>query len=38
MCLAVPGKIISISNDEPLTRTGQVSFGGIVKEVNGLHA
>ena len=34
MCLAVPGKVLSITGDEPLTRTGQVSFGGIVKEVN----
>lgn len=34
MCLAIPGKIMSISGDEPLTRTGRVSFGGIVKEVN----
>ncbi len=34
MCLAVPGKILSIQNDDPLMRVGQVSFGGIVKEVN----
>lgn len=34
MCLAVPGKIMSISGDEPLMRTGKVNFGGIVKEVN----
>jgi hydrogenase expression/formation protein HypC len=34
MCLAVPGKILSISGDDPLTRTGRVSFGGIIKEVN----
>lgn len=34
MCLAVPGKITSISGDEPLTRTGKVNFGGIQKEVN----
>jgi hydrogenase expression/formation protein HypC len=34
MCLAVPGKILSIAGDEPLLRTGRVSFGGIVKEVN----
>ena len=33
MCLAVPGKILSISGDDPLTRTGRVSFGGIIKEV-----
>jgi hydrogenase expression/formation protein HypC len=34
MCLAVPGKIISLSATEPLLRAGRVSFGGIVKEVN----
>ncbi len=35
MCLAVPGKILSISDTESeLMRTGRVSFGGIVKEVN----
>lgn len=34
MCLAVPGRIESIIDDRPLTRTGRVSFGGIVKEVN----
>lgn len=34
MCLAVPGKILTIENDDPLMRTGKVSFGGIVKEVN----
>lgn len=33
MCLAVPGKIISITGSNEL-RTGRVSFGGIVKEVN----
>ncbi len=35
MCLAIPGKIISTNgDDEPLTRTGRVNFGGVVKEVN----
>jgi hydrogenase expression/formation protein HypC len=34
MCLAVPGKILSIADGDPLSRTGRVSFGGIVKEVN----
>jgi hydrogenase expression/formation protein HypC len=34
MCLAVPGKILTMSGDHPLTRTGRVSFAGIVKEVN----
>ena len=34
MCLAVPGKIISISGEEPLFRTGKVSFGGTIRDVN----
>ena len=34
MCLAVPGKITSISGDEPLNRVGKVNFGGIVKEAS----
>jgi hydrogenase expression/formation protein HypC len=34
MCLAIPGKILSVAGDEPLQRSGRVSFGGVVKEVN----
>lgn len=42
MCLAVPGKIISVSGGPFATsseaaglgRTGRVSFGGVVKEVS----
>ncbi|UCD18406.1 MAG: HypC/HybG/HupF family hydrogenase formation chaperone [Candidatus Zixiibacteriota bacterium] len=34
MCLAVPGKIVGISGDDALNRTGRVSFGGIIKEIN----
>jgi hydrogenase expression/formation protein HypC len=34
MCLAVPGKIMSIEGDEPLLRNGRVNFGGIIKEVH----
>ncbi len=34
MCLAVPGQIVSIAGDEPFTRTGKVSFGGILKDVS----
>jgi hydrogenase expression/formation protein HypC len=33
MCLAVPGKILSIQG-EGFARTARVSFGGIVKEVS----
>jgi hydrogenase expression/formation protein HypC len=35
MCLAIPGKILSIDNSQgELVRTGRVSFGGIVKDVS----
>jgi hydrogenase expression/formation protein HypC len=34
MCLAVPGKIISIEpSDDPLKLTGKVDFGGVAREV-----
>lgn len=34
MCLAVPGKLVSIEGSDPAFRTGKANFGGIVKEVN----
>jgi len=35
MCLAIPGKILSITNQLDETfRCGKVSFGGITKEIN----
>ncbi len=34
MCLAVPGKIMSVSGDDPLMRMAKVSFGGVVKDVS----
>jgi len=35
MCLAIPGKLLSITNQLDETfRFGNVSFGGITKEVN----
>jgi hydrogenase expression/formation protein HypC len=34
MCLAVPGKILSVEEGTPTTRTGRVNFGGVIKEVN----
>jgi hydrogenase expression/formation protein HypC len=34
MCLAVPGKIMSLSGDDPLVRMAKVSFGGVVKDVS----
>lgn len=36
MCLAIPGKIDSITQDsvDDLSRKGKVNFGGILKEVS----
>jgi len=34
MCLAVPGRILSVAGDEALTRTAKVDFGGVVKDVS----
>jgi hydrogenase expression/formation protein HypC len=34
MCLAIPGRIVSISGEKPLERTGKVDFGGILKEAS----
>jgi hydrogenase expression/formation protein HypC len=34
MCLAVPGKIISVEGDDPILRAGKVNFGGVIKQVN----
>jgi len=33
MCLAVPGKVLSIQGED-IACVGRVNFGGIVKEVN----
>ena len=34
MCLAVPGEIVSVDGVDPLSRTGQVRFGAVEKEVS----
>ena len=34
MCLGVPGQILTITGDDPITRMGRVNFSGIVKEVS----
>ena len=34
MCLAVPGRIISVEGDDPLLRSARVDFSGVVKQVN----
>jgi hydrogenase expression/formation protein HypC len=34
MCLAIPGRVLTIAGEDPLMRTARVDFGGIVKEIN----
>jgi hydrogenase expression/formation protein HypC len=35
MCLAIPGKVISISGgDDPLTRMGKIDFSGVIKQAS----
>ncbi len=34
MCLAIPGELLTVAGEDPLTRQGRVSFAGIVKMVN----
>ncbi|USR91657.1 HypC/HybG/HupF family hydrogenase formation chaperone [Phormidium yuhuli AB48] len=34
MCLAVPGQVLEIEGSDPLTKSGKVSFGGVVKTVS----
>jgi hydrogenase expression/formation protein HypC len=34
MCLAIPGRILEIGDEDFFFRTGRVSFGGVVKQVS----
>lgn len=34
MCLAIPGKVLAIEGDDPITRSGTVQFGGISRKVS----
>jgi hydrogenase expression/formation protein HypC len=34
MCLAIPGKVVSISGDDPLTRMGRIDFSGVIKQAS----
>jgi hydrogenase expression/formation protein HypC len=34
MCLAIPGKVLSISGDDPLTRMARIDFSGVVKQAS----
>lgn len=34
MCLAVPGELLEVIGDDPLTREGRVAFAGVMRRVN----
>lgn len=34
MCLAVPGEIIGISGDNPLSLCANVAFAGVIKQIS----
>jgi hydrogenase expression/formation protein HypC len=34
MCLAIPGKIVSITGEDLLHRMGRIDFGGILKSAS----
>jgi len=34
MCLAIPGKVLSLTEATPLARVGLVDFGGVQREIN----
>ena len=34
MCLAIPGKVTTIAGTDPLSRTGKIDFGGVLKEAS----
>ena len=34
MCLAIPGRLLTVEAQDPLMRKGRVDFAGIVKDVS----
>ncbi len=34
MCLAIPGRILTVVGDDPIMRSGRVDFGGVIKDVD----
>ncbi|HUC84083.1 MAG TPA: HypC/HybG/HupF family hydrogenase formation chaperone [Candidatus Acidoferrales bacterium] len=32
--MAIPGKVVSISGDDPLTRMGKIDFSGVIKQAS----
>lgn len=34
MCLAIPGRVLSVRGDDPLVRSARIDFGGVIKEIS----
>jgi len=34
MCLAIPGKVETITGNDSITRMGRINFGGVIKEAS----
>ncbi|MBF0546622.1 MAG: HypC/HybG/HupF family hydrogenase formation chaperone [Candidatus Riflebacteria bacterium] len=34
MCLAIPGKIVSVSGNDYLSKEGKIDFGGTIKTIS----
>ena len=34
MCLAIPGRVLSVRGEDPLVRSARIDFGGVVKEIS----
>ncbi len=34
MCLGIPGKVVSITNEEDIYRMGKIDFSGVQKEIS----
>jgi hydrogenase expression/formation protein HypC len=34
MCLAIPGKVVTVEGDDPAFLLGKVNFGGITKQIS----
>lgn len=34
MCLAMPGRIVQVTGEDPVTRMARVDFGGVEREVS----
>ena len=33
MCLAVPGRLLDITGEDEIARSGRVDFGGVIKQI-----